>query len=132
MTNETSAPREQILRRLSADLIGPGALDELLIGEKPSDKYLTAILYPQHLPLAPEEDDKLDTEGDDEDESHGSEKEAIALTQTTRPASAGLSFAAESNAGRPPEVVVRIICGTYVKVDPPQQPVSDDGSSHKV
>src|SRR4051812_19994515 len=87
--------RDELLARLRRDLVGPDDEHELIIRDKPSDRYLTGILYPQRLTIGPEEDDKLDSQGDDEDETNGSEKEAVPLALTRRPASAGLSFAAE-------------------------------------
>ena len=119
------ATREEIVRRLTTDLLGPQTQDELLIKDKPSDRYLTGILYPQRVPIGPEDDDKLDAQGDDEDESQGSEREGVALANTRRPASAGLSFAVLGTDAGSGSIVVRVRCGTYVLV----QPGGSDGES---
>jgi hypothetical protein len=121
--------RALLLERLRLDLVGPQSPDELLVGDKPSDRYLTGILYPRRSPIGPEEDDKLDSQGADEDETNGAERESISLSNTRRPASAGLSFAVATAEGEP-SVIFRVDCGTYMLVSPasngdPEPPAVD-------
>jgi hypothetical protein len=126
---DARATREEIVRRLSEDLLGPQADAELLIKDKPSDRYLTGILYPQRVEIGPEDDEKLEAQGDDEDESQGSERESVALANTRRPASAGLSFAVRPTAEGIPSIVIRVRCGTYGIVQPEvHEPKTEPGS----
>lgn len=82
--------RAHLLSRFKTDLIGPGAEDEVL-NERPSARYLTAILYPQQSEITEEEDESIAAEnggGDAENE----ERDAISLLRTFKPATCGLSF----------------------------------------
>lgn len=107
-----------LLERLGVDLIGPAAEDEL-IGDRPSDRYLTGILYPQKYEVGPEEDDDLGVQ-DDEQEAAGSaaEDESIGLVHAMRPASAGLSFAITADDDAGPSLNITVSCGTYTAVEP--------------
>lgn len=84
--------RAEIVRRLREDIFGPrqGAFER--IPERPSNRYLTGILFPQGSQIDPSEDDKLDSSqgsvSDDEPvEDH------VALFQSFRPSTCGISFA---------------------------------------
>ena len=116
---EASPARAWILERLREDLLGPQTADEVIVRDRPSDRYLTGILYPQRVPVAEEEDQKLDSNGADDDETNGTEKEAAPLSNTRRPASCGLSFASRS-AGKP-EATIVIECATYSPIAPPSE-----------
>lgn len=119
--------REILVQRLEADLIGPAAPDERM-PDRPSDRYLTGILYPQRYPFGPEEDDELASQ-DDDSETSGSaaEEETVGLVHAMRPATAGISFAVSAqDAEHDPEVVLRISCGTYTAVDPEEEPGTDE------
>ena len=87
--------RSEIVRRLREDIFGPrqGALER--ISERPSNRYLTGILFPQGSQIDPNEDDKLDSSqgsvGDEEPaEDH------VALFQSFRPSTCGISFAVDA------------------------------------
>ena len=62
------AVREGVISRLQADLIGPHKTDEVLQGVRvrPSDIYLTGILWTSADRMGAQDDDG--SEGDDEDE----------------------------------------------------------------
>jgi hypothetical protein len=108
--------RDALVRRLAEDLVGPGAPDEAL-PSRPSDVYLTGILYPMESPIAPEEDESLDR-GGGEGSMRGAAAEVddqVPLVATSKPSSAGLSFSVETD-GRSPTIEVRIGCGTYTPV----------------
>lgn len=105
--------RDALIERLSIDLIGPLAPGET-IDAKPSDVYLTGILWPQNLALPPEQDERLAVaggEGDSNEESDESSQPAAA--QMRRPSTAGISFACASDDGAAPCVLVEIACGRY-------------------
>lgn len=110
MHDSQTEPRNIIARRLQTDLVGPGAIDEIL-QSRPSDIYLTGILYPQRHEFSAEDDDRLATEeGEDEVGGGSAEEENPGLTQSSKPASGGLSFAV---AGAEPVVRVVVECGRY-------------------
>jgi hypothetical protein len=85
--------REKIIARLEEDLIGPHKHDELIEGVriKPSDIYLTGILWPLGELLGSEEDEK--DEGEDEDDTSPSTASPIGQQ---RPCTMGVSFSVDS------------------------------------
>lgn len=106
------SPRDTLIDRLAVDLIGPLAPDEL-VDAKPSDIYLTGILWPQNLAIPPEQDDRLAVaggEGDSNEESDESSQPPAA--QMRRPSTAGISFACASEEAAP-TVVVDVACARY-------------------
>ncbi len=58
-----SYARDILLERLRQDLIGPDAVDEV-IDDRPSDRYLTGILWPPSTRMTSEDMDHLGTGGD--------------------------------------------------------------------
>lgn len=105
--------RDALIDRLSLDLIGPSAPDETIDG-KPSDVYLTGMLWPQNTALPPEQDERLAVAGGDGDSNEESDDTSQPpAAQMRRPSTAGISFAcASSNAV--PSVVVEVTCGRYL------------------
>lgn len=99
--------RDLLLARLKQDLIGPDTEDEVLTS-RPSDVYLTGILWPRETRMGAEEDDRLSFSGakEDETENNGGEEE-VPLTSLMRPCSAGVSFAARARGKAKLDVVVR-------------------------
>ena len=82
--------RARLLSRFKTDLIGPGAEDEVL-NERPSARYLTAILYPQQSEITEEEDESIAAENGG-GEAENEERDAVSLLRTFKPATCGLSF----------------------------------------
>jgi hypothetical protein len=105
--------RDLFVERLAMDLIGPGSPDEV-ISDRPSDRYLTGILYPPQTSLGAEQDEDSETAGDLEG---GPGSEAVAGANVTRPSTAGLSFALRPEAGSLPCITVKITGGRYVGLD---------------
>ncbi len=100
--------RDEVLRRLGQDLVGPYSNDETLTS-RPSDVYLTGILWPQETVIAAEEDERLGLAavGDDEG-GGGAEEEEVPMSGMKRPCSAGVSFAvAARRADAEIDIVVR-------------------------
>jgi hypothetical protein len=110
----TDTARNLVLRRLQADLSGPSADDEIL-GSRPSDVYLTGILWPGNTGVAPEEDERLAVAPGESDEGDDAEDQALpASVPLRRPSTAGLSFAAAgAGAGETPSVSVHVAFGLY-------------------
>jgi hypothetical protein len=101
-----------MILRLREDLIGPRSEEEILI-PRPSDVYLTGILWPKNTTLAPEEDERLAVapsgeEGGDDAEDQA-QPQAVSMR---RPSTAGVSFAARAEVGIP-EVTVTLRFGAY-------------------
>lgn len=108
-----NSAREIMTARLHADLIGPRKIDEAL-NARPSDVYLTGILWPRNTALTPEEDESLavaagEEEGDDAEDQ--AKPQAVAMR---RPSTAGLSFAV---AGDRPNVQVHVRFGMYTEIN---------------
>lgn len=105
--------RIDVLRRLKVDLIGPHQKDETL-DARPSDVYLTGILWPRDAGLDPESDDSLDAEsGGDED---AGESEAVRASAISRPSAAGVSFALRGQGGEP-KIEIEVRAATYRPID---------------
>ncbi len=114
--------RDLLLERLERDLIGPDDDNEEL-ASRPSDVYLTGVLWPQEARMGGEEDDRLGNSGGNEDNHAGgtAEEEETPVFGQARPCSAGVSFAVGLNEGSP-VVTVRVRFATY-------EPVEVDGQS---
>src|SRR4051812_27381797 len=78
--------RDLIVQRLQSDLIGPLSENEVLEDAKPSDVYLTGILWPKRARQDAADDDRLDSAGTagTEDETQGSGEE-VPLAGAQRP-----------------------------------------------
>ena len=88
--------RDVLLDRLKQDLVGPYAEDEVLTA-RPSDVYLTGILWPRETRMGAEEDESFGLSGAEASETDGDgEEEEISLAGLSRPCSAGVSFAARA------------------------------------
>ena len=107
--------REFLLDRLKQDLIGPYAEDEVLTS-RPSDVYLTGMLWPRETRMGAEEDERFGLSGGGDGETDGGgEEEEVSLAGLRRPCSAGVSFAARAADGRA-EVDVLVRFATYQPV----------------
>ena len=85
--------RKSIINRLEQDLVGPLLFDEILEAEKirPSDVYLSGILWPVGNRLGAEDDDG--SSGDDEEDEAPS---TATITGMQKPCTMGISFATSS------------------------------------
>jgi hypothetical protein len=103
-----------LLERLREDLLGPSAAEER-IPERPSDRYVTGMLYPQKTDQGGADDDNLGSAGTGDDDSDDTPP---ALTGTYKPASCGVSFALKHLPASTVEVSVS--CARYRQfyVDP--------------
>ena len=110
---DKSGDRDIVIRRLAEDLIGPHA-DEEELSARPSDVYLTGILWPRCTAMSGEDDERLGTADVGSGEENDGENDAVKTKSTQKPSVAGISFSA-SSAGTPH---VRVICSfaTYQRV----------------
>src|SRR3954469_11287810 len=94
--------RDDLTSRLETDLLGPSDPSEIL-DSRPSDCYLTGILFPPRTKVADEENEQLGggVNEDDPEGEAGSGAGGVALDVTQRQASAGLSFAVQADSGSP-------------------------------
>jgi len=105
-------PRDILTQRLTTDLIGPFAQDET-IAAKPSDVYLTGILWPQNTAVPPDQDERLAFAGGDGDSNEESDEASQPpASQMRRPSTGGISFACTSDEATP-RVIVEVSCGRY-------------------
>jgi hypothetical protein len=110
--------QDDIADRLCEDLIGPFDQDEFIEGgaNRPSDRYLTGILWPLGQRMRPEEDDGQEVEAEEDD---GARPSSPPLAGQPRPCSMGLSFATEGSSDKHEvNVVVRFATYRYVKAEP--------------
>lgn len=113
----TVQDRNILLQRLQQDLIGPFEEHEVL-NDRPSDVYLTGILWPGSTRMGAEDDDRLAVAGiaGNNADSPGSsgEEEEVSSSNIIRPSTAGISFAVSSK-GQDPILRVRISFAIYEK-----------------
>lgn len=92
--------RDSLIDLLRRDLVGPQSGPNELIVARPSDQYVTGILYPQpgddNQTVIAEQDDDRDAVDDEE----GSPGDAIAMATLRRPNMIGLSFAITGDEAR--------------------------------
>ncbi len=105
--------RNRLVQRLQEDLIGPRDVAERLV-PRPSDVYLTGILWPKNTALAPEEDERLAAGSDGQEGSDDAEDQSQAKSfPMRRTSTAGVSFAAASESKSAPTVSAQIRFGLY-------------------
>lgn len=108
MTSDRFRLRDVIVDRVRQDLLGPLADDETL-AERPSDRYLTGVLYPPGESVAIEEDDSTNEEGTQQNDSEGDASE-VPIYRSMRPSTLGLSFRVQ---GEQPLLRIRVTGGRY-------------------
>ncbi|MDQ1064062.1 helicase-related protein [Stenotrophomonas sp. SORGH_AS_0282] len=106
------AAREKIIDLLEVNLIGPFDINES-IDAKPSDVYLTGILWPQNTALPPDQDERLAIAGGGESNDETDEASQPPAAQMRRPSAAGISFACCSQDAAPPRVLAHVTYGRY-------------------
>ena len=110
---DLSETRERIVRRLQADLVGPLMAPDEVLTSRPSDIYLSGILWPRRLGLDPEDHDRLETASSDGDTAtEGGEDNAVAAYSVQKPSVAGVSFCVDSTAS--PSLSVEVRFGRYL------------------
>jgi hypothetical protein len=103
---DKSKDRDTVAKRLFEDLVGPRAdLEEL--SARPSDVYLTGILWPQRTAMSGEDDDRLGTAAAGSGEERDGENDAVKAGSIQKPSVAGLSFSVVASNGTPR---VQVIC----------------------
>lgn len=102
---DKSPDRDLLVRRLNEDLFGPRREDEILF-DRPSDVYLTGILWPQRTEMAGEDDDTLAGSRDGE----SNEADSVPVNSIQKPCVAGISFCANGEAAA---ANIRVRFGRY-------------------
>jgi hypothetical protein len=102
---DKSRDRDIVANRLAEDLVGPRTEGEELT-TRPSDVYLTGILWPQLTAMFGEDDERLGSAGAGSGEESDSEAEVVRTASLQKPSVAGISFSVASS-GTPR---VRVIC----------------------
>ena len=109
---DPSEVRCRIVDRLCADLVGPLMAPDEVLTSRPSDVYLSGILWPPRIGVAPEDNDRLGTASDGSDStSEDSEDSAVSASSVQKPSVAGISFCVAS-AGDP-KISVEVRFGRY-------------------
>ncbi|WP_105103350.1 helicase-related protein [Microbulbifer pacificus] len=102
---DKSDERDVVACRLAEDLVGPHSTYEEITA-RPSDVYLTGILWPQRTAMSGEDDERLATAASGTSEESDSENDAVRTRSIQKPSVAGLSFSCASE-GTP---YVRVTC----------------------
>ena len=90
MDSDRSEFRDRIAERLRADLIGPLLTPDEVLTSRPSDVYLSGILWPPRIDPDPEDNDRLETASTDGDSAaEGGEESAVAASSVQKPSVAG-------------------------------------------
>lgn len=112
--------RRILQERLRVDLMGPSLPSEdpstgefEILSVRPTDRYLTGILYPQNTISGAEENDEFDMESGDQEASTVGKLDSVSFGNIQRPSSMGVSFAARSRDGREPHVQISVRCARY-------------------
>ena len=109
---DPSEARNRIVERLRADLIGPLMGPDEVLTSRPSDVYLSGILWPPRIALDPEDNDRLETASTDGDSAaEGGEESAVAASSVQKPSVAGVSFCMVST--ETPSISVEVGLGRY-------------------
>jgi len=104
--------RDALIHRVLEDLIGPKAGPEEVIDERPTGRYLTAILFPQQTEFTEEEDETVSSEnGGGAPEVSEEAAEEVALLRSFKPSTCGFSFAIRSET--PPVVALTVEYARY-------------------
>lgn len=112
--NASDVARKAVIERLKTDLIGPRVPEELLPA-RPSDVYLTGILWPRNTLLSPDEDERLAVAGGGETTGEDTDDQARpAAAMMRRPSTAGVSLAVRCSRTETPAVDVEISFGVYL------------------
>ena len=110
-TDQSNA-RGRIFERLHADLIGPLKGADEVLTSRPSDVYLSGILWPPRVSLDPEDNDRLETGSSDGDTTiDGGEDSAVAASSVQKPSVAGVSFCIDST--ERPSLSIEVNFGRY-------------------
>jgi superfamily II DNA or RNA helicase len=100
--------RDEIVKRLSEDLIGPKSPDEVL-KSKPTDVYMTGILWPARTEFTMIEDDSA---GEGESDDDGELQNSLPMHGQKKASSMGITFAVPNKEHN--ELLVTYSFGTYV------------------
>lgn len=109
--SDKSPERDIVACRLAGDLVGPRTEHEELTA-RPSDVWLTGILWPQRTAMGGEDDDRLGTAVGGAGEETDSESDAVRTGSVQKPSVAGISFSAAAS-GDCPQVRITCTFGTY-------------------
>ena len=108
--------RRILLERLRLDVIGPSYGGDERIHDRPSDRYLTGILFPQNVEMAVEEDEKLeDVQAGKVENADTGNSDSVSLFRSLRPSTAGISFALSRWNAAPASILVKVSIGQYAK-----------------
>ena len=114
LTITSDVARKAVIERLRVDLVGPRDPEELLPA-RPSDIYLTGILWPRNTALSPDEDERLAVAGGGETTGEDTDDQARPAAATMRrPSTAGVSFAVRSSETQAPAVDIEVSFGVYL------------------
>ena len=107
--SEKSKDRETVARRLAEDLIGPQKHEEKLKA-RPTDVYVTGILWPRRHASSAEDSDRLGISGVGSDEE-GADDADVFVARPQKPSVAGISFSVVSDGT--PRVSAKCDFATY-------------------
>lgn len=123
--------RDDLISRLTMDLVGP-IEDREEFRDKPSDRYLTGILFAQRQLMGADEDERLEVAagGSDEEEAAAGIDDQVPTSFMKKPSAFGLSFrCAGSDAA--PALECRVTGGRYVRSDLEGSDAADENAGEE-
>lgn len=111
---DLSDSRMRIVKRLHADLIGPLQGSDEVLTSRPSDVYLSGILWPNCIGPDPEDNERLNSgKNDSENTSEDGEENVVAASSVHKPSVAGVSFCIIPS--KQPSLTIQVGFGRYVE-----------------
>lgn len=119
--------RTHIITRLYEDIIGPRKGADERLYSRPSDLYVTGILYPQQAEISDDDNEKPDEVNQGKASSYHRAEDSVAAFRGFRPATAGLSFALfEPQDKSSASLTIEIGFGQYTRMPNPDYVSPDE------
>ncbi len=119
--------RSILLERLRTDFVGPTYGEMEVIEDRPSDRYLTGMLFPQNIRISEEEDEEIEDVQSGRTNSADTESTGnVAVSRTARPATAGISFALVGDGRSDSRIIISFSVGVYHREKPGEATDPDD------
>ena len=120
--------REKIKNRLIEDLIGPSKGENEVLLSRPSNAYISGILYPVETKIPIEEQDEENEENTSKDLEDETSK-GVSTARKFKPCTAGISFSVLSE-NKKPTISIKICFAVYEKCLRliPEEPEKNDNS----
>lgn len=121
--------RKHLVDALERDLLGPGAVDELITGP-PTMRYIVGVLFPRDSDRSdPAQDLDESTASGAEADDAGDWDPAVSMSYVRYPCSMGMTFAVDSRAAK--RILVHVGGARYIPVEQLSEEASPAGDSEQ-